>query len=314
MKSSPRLLILSLVLLTAVTVLAKKRKKDPTCDAKNIPNTSRVCRLNGVIVTPSVRGEFIKLTECTWNCNLGCKWVGGPKKRTCKGRPGEWKKQQRSNGQYQKSKGIQCACRSCTGGPGDWPGVGASADCTSGPPYGAGTLCNYPCGPGYTTGSGNRQRLCFNSIWRDHVSDLVCTDIDECAADIDNCAQVCTNTDGSYTCGCNPGYVLNADGVSCDDVDECAADTDNCEQTCTNTVGSFTCGCNDGYVLNADGFSCDDVDECLDNNGGCAHDCDNTVGSFTCSCLAGFILADDGLNCDPEPTGEMPTVMPTDSP
>ncbi|KAI8505851.1 dendrite reproteinration, partial [Branchiostoma belcheri] len=277
LRHSPRLLILSLVLLTAVTVLAKKRKKDPTCDAKNIPNTSRVCRLNGAEVTP-VRGEFIKLTECTWNCNLGCKWV-----EVVPVDPGIGLGSAHLPIVHPDLLTAPVRCATTPVVPVTPQGQEIARDCAS-------------------TVFGGITYL----IWS------VLVNIDECAADIDNCAQVCINTDGSFTCGCNDGYVLNADGVSCDDVDECAADTDNCAQTCTNTVGSFTCGCNDGYVLNTDGFSCDDVDECLDNNGGCAHDCDNTVGSFTCSCLAGFILADDGLNCDPEPTGEMPTVMPTD--
>ena len=32
----------------------------------------------------------------------------------------------------------------------------------------------------------------------------------------DGCTQLCYNTDGSYTCNCNTGYDLNADGFSCD--------------------------------------------------------------------------------------------------
>ncbi|MGI4401074.1 hypothetical protein ACR2V8_26795 [Klebsiella pneumoniae] len=316
MKSSPRLLILSLALLAAVaTVSAKKRKKTPVCAAKDIPNTSRSCVRNGATVSPGSAGNFLKDTECTWTCNLGCKWVGGPRKRTCKGRPGEWKKQQRSNGQFQKSKGIQCACRRCDSGPGSWPGVGPSTDYTSGPPYSAGTLCNYDCPPGYTTGAGSRQRLCFNSIWRDYMDDLVCTDIDECTDGTDGCAHVCTNTEGSYECSCNAGYVLAADDHACDDVDECVAGTSGCAQTCTNTIGSYTCSCdNAGYVLNADGHACDDVDECTDDTDGCAHDCTNTIGSYTCSCMEGYILAADAHDCEPEPTGAMPTVMPTDDP
>ena len=43
----------------------------------------------------------------------------------------------------------------------------------------------------------------------------VSLDIDECSSNNGGCAQVCTNTPGSYTCGCNPGYELNGDGFSC---------------------------------------------------------------------------------------------------
>ena len=40
-------------------------------------------------------------------------------------------------------------------------------------------------------------------------------DINECSSNNGGCAQVCTNTPGSYTCGCNPGYELDGDGFSC---------------------------------------------------------------------------------------------------
>ena len=41
------------------------------------------------------------------------------------------------------------------------------------------------------------------------------TDIDECINGTHNCSQICTNTDGSFTCGCNEGYELNIDDVTC---------------------------------------------------------------------------------------------------
>ena len=41
------------------------------------------------------------------------------------------------------------------------------------------------------------------------------TDIDECVANTDDCSQLCSNNDGSFTCGCNPGYTLDTDGVTC---------------------------------------------------------------------------------------------------
>ena len=43
------------------------------------------------------------------------------------------------------------------------------------------------------------------------------SDIDECKKDKNNdCSQVCNNTPGFYTCGCDPGYQLNEDGFTCD--------------------------------------------------------------------------------------------------
>ena len=41
-------------------------------------------------------------------------------------------------------------------------------------------------------------------------------DIDECIEGISNCAQNCTDTDGSYTCSCTSGYQLARDGQQCD--------------------------------------------------------------------------------------------------
>ena len=45
---------------------------------------------------------------------------------------------------------------------------------------------------------------------------LAILDVDECAEDTDTCAQACTNTNGSYTCSCDPGYRLASDNRHCD--------------------------------------------------------------------------------------------------
>ena len=44
-------------------------------------------------------------------------------------------------------------------------------------------------------------------------------DVDECSADPSPCDATngdCTNNDGSYTCSCDDGYMLNGDGRTCD--------------------------------------------------------------------------------------------------
>ena len=41
------------------------------------------------------------------------------------------------------------------------------------------------------------------------------TDIDECTDETDNCEQTCMNTNGSFVCGCNPGYMLDGNGRNC---------------------------------------------------------------------------------------------------
>ncbi len=40
-------------------------------------------------------------------------------------------------------------------------------------------------------------------------------DIDECRVSNGNCAQLCVNTRGSFTCTCTPGYQLGTDGRTC---------------------------------------------------------------------------------------------------
>ena len=36
-------------------------------------------------------------------------------------------------------------------------------------------------------------------------------DIDECATTNGGCGQICNNTEGSYNCSCQPGYVVDDD-------------------------------------------------------------------------------------------------------
>ena len=88
---------------------------------------------------------------------------------------------------------------------------------------------------------------------------------------------MCTNTEGSFECACDPGYQLNNDETTCEgiklqscysillplhnynvDVDECASDNGGCDQHCINTEGSFECSaCERGYQLNTDGTTCE---------------------------------------------------------
>ena len=43
-------------------------------------------------------------------------------------------------------------------------------------------------------------------------------DVDECQDPaINTCEQMCNNVLGSFTCGCNPGYIVNPqDDTTCD--------------------------------------------------------------------------------------------------
>ena len=58
------------------------------------------------------------------------------------------------------------------------------------------------------------------------------SDINECSSGTHNCAQVCNNTAGSFTCSCNSGFTLAADGRSC-------TEEGGCGGTLTGASGSF---------------------------------------------------------------------------
>lgn len=40
-------------------------------------------------------------------------------------------------------------------------------------------------------------------------------DVDECVKTPDVCDHSCMNSDGSYECSCNKGYILEPDGHGC---------------------------------------------------------------------------------------------------
>ena len=56
----------------------------------------------------------------------------------------------------------------------------------------------------------------YNRISQSHSDPRIRSiDIDECSEATDNCAHNCTDTDGSYTCSCRPGYRLASDNQGC---------------------------------------------------------------------------------------------------
>ena len=62
--------------------------------------------------------------------------------------------------------------------------------------------------------------LVFTAEFCNHVQcmpyPLTVADVDECDEGTDSCAQICTNTIGSYDCSCNVGYRIASDNHMCD--------------------------------------------------------------------------------------------------
>lgn len=101
----------------------------------------------------------------------------------------------------------------------------------------------------------------------------------------------CTNTLGSFSCTCFPGYA--GDGFQCEDIDECqdpaiaARCVENAE--CCNLPAHFACKCKAGFVGDGE-QSCTDIDECAlyPNACGANSDCINYAGNYTCLCKDGY--------------------------
>ncbi|XP_064386052.1 sushi, von Willebrand factor type A, EGF and pentraxin domain-containing protein 1-like [Halichondria panicea] len=201
-------------------------------------------------------------------------------------------------------------------------------------PYLYGTQATYTitCPPGQNRSRGNDVRICVGDgrstvgAWTGTAPICAATiDIDECSGTAHGCDHICTNTPESYTCDCNSGYRLAADGRGCDDIDECTTvPNNNCDQVCTNTEGSFTCGCDAGYALDSDRTSCSAI-TCSAvpsiENGMVVYSSDTTSPydygtTATCECNPGYELTSgnkkrvctkSGMNSEGIWNGTMPT-------
>ena len=82
------------------------------------------------------------------------------------------------------------------------------------------TIGSYVCGcnTGYTLGASNITcdgEVLNVIIWLLQNIHVLKIDIDECRLGSSNCTQLCSNTIGSYLCGCNNGYILGMDNITC---------------------------------------------------------------------------------------------------
>ncbi|XP_021378486.1 sushi, von Willebrand factor type A, EGF and pentraxin domain-containing protein 1-like [Mizuhopecten yessoensis] len=106
------------------------------------------------------------------------------------------------------------------------------------------------CKPGYAFGNGldYGASLCEPSL-QFNVDIGHCLNKDECSG-TNICVQKCVDNEGSYTCACNDGYMLNSDGRTCSDINECDVNKGGCSQKCNDNAGAYRCSCDQpGYVL-----------------------------------------------------------------
>ncbi|XP_053430529.1 complement component C1q receptor [Nycticebus coucang] len=103
------------------------------------------------------------------------------------------------------------------------------------------------------------------------------------------CQQACfEGGDGSFRCGCLPGFRLLDDLVTCASRNPCSSSPCVGEATCVSAPHgtNYTCHCPQGFQVDESQLGCVDVDECQDSP--CAQACVNTHGSFRCECWVGY--------------------------
>ncbi|KAK6970572.1 mucin-like protein [Biomphalaria glabrata] len=117
-----------------------------------------------------------------------------------------------------------------------------------------GSSCSQKCPCSVNTVSCNKTTgACYCKIgWEGAKCD---SDIDEChlAANICNTTkhEICLNTQGSYQCLCNKGFMRTCSSCNCEDINECNDMISPCEQTCLNLEGSFNCTCREGFTISS---------------------------------------------------------------
>ncbi|XP_042171242.1 adhesion G protein-coupled receptor E5-like isoform X3 [Oncorhynchus tshawytscha] len=139
-----------------------------------------------------------------------------------------------------------------------------------------------------------------------------CVDTDECKEwdSTPPCGSnaTCYNTQGSFHCQCQPGFIstktfkFTPPTGECNDLNECQDTPQVCgsNAACLNTIGSYYCQCKPGFrsttTVNYTALTgeCKDMDECKEQTADCPNNssCVNTPGSYICICQSGYKLTE----------------------
>ncbi|KAJ8046219.1 Epidermal growth factor-like protein 6 [Holothuria leucospilota] len=116
----------------------------------------------------------------------------------------------------------------------------------------------------------------------------ISSDLNECGTEPRPCDHRCVNTQGSFRCYCEKGYVLLVDKQTC--VRDRRCYPGRCSYACAFNKNEVTCVCPPGLRLIEDGYHCKDIDECAEGLVICPiyQECKNTFGNFLCLCIEGF--------------------------
>lgn len=165
-----------------------------------------------------------------------------------------------------------------------------------------GSVANVACGD---EGNSKHYAVCTQKepdmfIW-DNSGPLCVSSEYGCNFNNGGCQQDCfEGGDGSFRCGCRPGFRLLDDLVSCVSRNPCSSNPCRGVATChSEPYGkNYTCLCPEGYQLDPSQHNCIDVDEC-ESGSVCSQNCINTAGSFRCHCWLGYEPIDVGqVTCE----------------
>ena len=110
------------------------------------------------------------------------------------------------------------------------------------------TSCHYlhaECDRYCQVNTGRFECVCGEGYIREIVGSVErCANIDECKIP-QICSQGCEDSDGGYSCLCDPGSRLGPDNKTCVDIDECREGKPKCTvlELCVNIENSYDCVC-----------------------------------------------------------------------